>query len=1190
VRPFAPYLLAPSIAILLVSCGTTPPADVQPPIGDEERVPVLLDGDPDASARDAVSHLRPIRAQLDDVDVDGFMTTRISAYLHADATVADVNDALLATGARISFMRPGLPWVTLAVERLASLAEAEALAAALVATGAFLSASPAITPVLGPPYSAVDADDGAASRLLLPGGEADQHVAHLKAIAMPSAWNLRGLAVRQAHLVPVLIADGFVRSRESTQISNLRFVNDLADEAVGYRTWDLNTGRRVGFYYGNHGWHVAGTVGADFDPFRSTGAHPGAVPGGGSTTLRIDAATVLGVGLTSEELYLEIVDHFPDSGVFVLNASFGLRWRHDLDAFVRRASATSALFWRALTQEYEERFVVAQAAGNDTGRDPRPMSAFALAAALGDVSEIVQRVEDRELLAAYLADLEATFPDVDFHRRSGNTLVVGSSLVNGTPSSFTNDIEYLPEGVGVRTVGSAVFGPCARSAFDLPPAEYENHDFYCTEHDGDQLMNGTSMAAPQVAALAAYLWNLDPTLTGPDVVSVIAATHRDGLVNAFEAALAVGGMPARLALLDVDDDGRFDEHDIEAFLTAWATDTYPHGIGRLTYSRYDLSGSGRAGGVTQSPFDLDGDGTLGPLHFSVGGVERSLDERLLRDDDILCYYAYAGIGLYTGDPAARDALLLSRCREAEPPGVLLLHLSDSEMGAPLELVELEVCSGDACERVVPRRVAPGSHVVDLRPGVAHHVSVEPPGYLPQSLPELHLAVDEVVEQHLAFVIDESLDAFDSVTILVTPTDVVSGSVITGRDVRLVLRAGIGSVDGEVLATSWSAGTLSPPVRLDYRGPAGHYTLEVDHVDYLPGHVSFPLADGVEQVHFDVELLPAVADDVLALELQATPDEVAVGDLVRFDLTVANRWTHPVLDLELALTIHGDATLVTAAGACTVSTAQHELSFGCAIDELAGDADEVMTFEVTADSHAGGSTLLALATITAWVGPEDGDTSNHDATAMVPIAFSAPARLEIDPEAASVAPRGTVQFDAVVYDDLGNVIEAPVTWSSSWPCVAAIDEHGLATALGVPGTTSVTAEALGLSAVASLHVGGTDASAPDAIDGTWWVCDAELGTQLLILDLTQAPGQPFLEGTVTMLAYGQAAAINTNTSRWEDGVLSVDWTVFVAGGDRTSLIAGGVPVAQEVLLGDYTDRIASSNHPVHIVRPPDGAGP
>jgi probable HAF family extracellular repeat protein len=208
---------------------------------------------------------------------------------------------------------------------------------------------------------------------------------------------------------------------------------------------------------------------------------------------------------------------------------------------------------------------------------------------------------------------------------------------------------------------------------------------------GSNFSTGTSMATPQVAGVAAYVWGLNPLLTAPQVVDILLATTRQEAelaghpecdpttlpapqLDAYAAVLAVddasaltpgGGpllAPVRLAVLDVADDtgapgqnGAFDERDVNLYLVELDL-----AAGAIDYSRYDLNGDGRTGGEWTDRFDLDIDGAYsGSVSYTIDQAATALNELAVTDLGILCYYAYSL--LYTGDPGARASLLAGRC-------------------------------------------------------------------------------------------------------------------------------------------------------------------------------------------------------------------------------------------------------------------------------------------------------------------------------------------------------------------------------------------------------------------------------------------------------------------------------------------------------------------------------------------------
>ena len=111
-----------------------------------------------------------------------------------------------------------------------------------------------------------------------------------------------------------------------------------------------------------------------------------------------------------------------------------------------------------------------------------------------------------------------------------------------------------------------------------------------------------------MAGLAAYLWNLKPTLTVDRVRRILLHAYNEsntpGLVDAYIAALALDTFQdpgVRMAILDVAGDtpeegsnGQFDDNDIELLMNEFAA---AQGLAE-DWSRYDLNGDGIAGSFT----------------------------------------------------------------------------------------------------------------------------------------------------------------------------------------------------------------------------------------------------------------------------------------------------------------------------------------------------------------------------------------------------------------------------------------------------------------------------------------------------------------------------------------------------------------------------------------------------------------
>jgi len=209
--------------------------------------------------------------------------------------------------------------------------------------------------------------------------------------------------------------------------------------------------------------------------------------------------------------------------------------------------------------------------------------------------------------------------------------------------------------------------------------------------------SGTSMAAPQVAGLAAYMLAIRPDLKPQEIIGILRGTAiplpvpgdedcsdwptPSPLIQAYEALLAldranagVEELPVRNALLDINGNGRFEAADLEEFSLLWETES-----GAIDFGRADLNNDRRTGGLWSRQFDLDVDGSIeqGVIQ-SIAGERRQFDETALTDQEIVCYYAYSA--LYSGDPVARD-LQLAPYRANGSCGAVSLFAADAIMPA-----------------------------------------------------------------------------------------------------------------------------------------------------------------------------------------------------------------------------------------------------------------------------------------------------------------------------------------------------------------------------------------------------------------------------------------------------------------------------------------------------------------------------
>lgn len=208
---------------------------------------------------------------------------------------------------------------------------------------------------------------------------------------------------------------------------------------------------------------------------------------------------------------------------------------------------------------------------------------------------------------------------------------------------------------------------------------------------------GTSFAAPQVAAVAEFLWSVKtyPALSASDIADRIIASGRKTSASCFlgddptvldayaaaltvDSAIQIGHAPVRMAILDVANDqdqdipdGKFDEHDVRRYLKAFSESAKvaaASGGYVADYSRFDINGDGYTGGdATNTHFKLQEPFPAtytrphlleyGTVTQDIEGVPVSFDEKNLTDLEILAYYAYSPLFSSTPDGDLERTLL-----------------------------------------------------------------------------------------------------------------------------------------------------------------------------------------------------------------------------------------------------------------------------------------------------------------------------------------------------------------------------------------------------------------------------------------------------------------------------------------------------------------------------------------------------
>ena len=629
----------------------------------------LLEGDPAAPAQAATFDMPPVGVDQSEIE-NGIIMTRLDVRFAPGATVSQVNNALALVEGRIVTMTGELPFVTIAVPRPPSLAALRQLAHTLnVAPGilwAFVG-GPSEPQVL--PFAA----SAFPNRNLLP-------------TRFPAAWNAMHRAAQDCDTrkVPVLVADDFIRGASITL--------PFDDEVPGFRLLPLDSNGGD-----THGYDVTTTMAALFNDRNRTGANPF------TECLAITGIQVGGLE-PSQELF-RMVQHFPVGQRFILNFSRALRGKCD-SAFdfdgpapIERCEEGSASQiptayeraawaeeWKKRTFDHWDSFLVTPAAGNFRGNQANPEGLAAriypglgiarFASALSIVTDAdpsfgfisntglwQPTVSDPPLIATAdeIARLRAAIEHDALQQigRADNVVITGSTAPGNTfvdllESSFSNsDPDVVAVGESITTLGPVT--------------------------------QGTSFAAPQVAGLASYLWLLSDDLRKNQPIAVtrraIVENTREmplagPVIDAYAAILSLdaatlptpSSAPIRLAILDLNNDGQFDERDISAFLGLFLdSDGNPVQPASRDYLRFDLNGDGFTGGSNTERFDLDRmrSSQYGATNYApdvtqeIDGTAVHFDSNSVTDLQVLCYYAYSA--LYQGDPDARSGLLAGHC-------------------------------------------------------------------------------------------------------------------------------------------------------------------------------------------------------------------------------------------------------------------------------------------------------------------------------------------------------------------------------------------------------------------------------------------------------------------------------------------------------------------------------------------------
>ncbi len=653
-KRFLQLFLVLGLLLTLAGCGGG--SDAPNDEGDANPARTVLPPDPDGmplegagmdNAVAATVSLAPSPVGADRID-GSLLTTRLAAVIAPDATVGDVNAALAAHDAAIVSMLEGDPFVVLVIDAVSDHAEAQAIADALVDTGAFVYARPGLTITPDPDSVASGHSPAAhpagfessmASRLNAQ--QALDYVPHLVPPRVPATWNLRTMASGNGWLVvPGIYADvpGY------TEIPQLVYGDPEGRP--------LQTGDVLDYSAGNSGFFMLGVAAANwvFDDLTSphTGAHPVA-----EERLEVIAPRVY--GLDRDEIMMVIRLNLPQGAPNVTLLSTDTF--DDPDGNIVRFTdrAWMALRWRRLMQDIPGgpdflHIVSAGSTANGIGEnDPASLnSVYGVATEPNLVDVAAMDGSDIEL-AAFEAAYNATVANQPaVGQPLDNILIVGGSDALGNES-----IVSMP-GAHVRMVSDSVLGPCLTGVGCNGISTISMYQ------------NSASAAAAQVAGLASYLWSLNGNLSAGEILLKLqhaySASGLPGMLDAWIATLSldtsIENASLRKALLDVSGPGGqpdnvFTEHDIQAFI-----DAFEAFEGSITadWSDYDLNGDGWTGGSSRALMDLDVNDLPGFTEVSqmVNGQEKLFDETAVSDAEVLCYYAWSE--LYSGNPVSRSAI------------------------------------------------------------------------------------------------------------------------------------------------------------------------------------------------------------------------------------------------------------------------------------------------------------------------------------------------------------------------------------------------------------------------------------------------------------------------------------------------------------------------------------------------------
>lgn len=662
----------------------------------------LLAGAPDDLATAVLVDVDTGPVAPSDVDAASrVILNRLLVMLDESATVAQVNAAASAVGATLAYARRGSALLTFGVPSQPSVHALHALAATLEAQpGIVIATHDSIASVEALPTN----PDGSPV--------ASQTLRHLLPTRFPAAWNARR---RLDGCTPggqtVIVHDSF------GSIAPFGLSTQLPSFVPAVVSSDPNDPQ--------HGYDVAMVLGAKHDGVVPTGANPA------GECLRIEGLSqgLLGQNQAIDQLAVRLSSLSENTVVnlsyaFVIptvcgaptsttctTADIAAAPPGQIRDYVEQR-ALAALHWaaRGLNDVVSARVLFTVAAGNNLGSSAADVYPGFAEARFANVV-----VAPRTLP---IATSEFTRADLWGGGGLGADARLTTAQATAVQSQFAalDKLSLLLESVDhTFTVGATEGGLLAS------PTVFSNvgADVWAVGSDiprsDSRTIEGTSFAAPTVAGLATYLWSLSPELRSADVARTLDLIRQNArrvgdrlLIDAYATVLAIdrpGAMPIRRAILDLTNDDRFDDADVQRYLDAFESAT-----GTARWGREDLNGDGDVGGGIRAAMDLDAaayDGeraVLQQITQLIEGIPVTFDEARVTDLQALCYFAYSP--LYAEDRAEqRTDLLGERCtprlqatggvfRNALTPGArgtaFLVKLRADDGSPPAAAVTLQI--------------------------------------------------------------------------------------------------------------------------------------------------------------------------------------------------------------------------------------------------------------------------------------------------------------------------------------------------------------------------------------------------------------------------------------------------------------------------------------------------------------------